>query len=176
MAYFQVTPGQTVTSSHMNTVMNQGLMSFATAAARNAAISAPVDGMMCYLADTGTVQQHNGFVWVGDTAWQTLTLLNGWVSVVTPQFRMDHRARVTIQGAVDPPASNAVVGNIGANYKPATVQIIPQYVNSGTITIGAALRVDNTIGELRYLAGTAIGSVTEFGLYGSWQADFKAVR
>jgi len=68
--YFQVSPGQTIASDHMNAAVNQGVIPFADAAARDAAIPAPTDGMVSTLLNTDTIDRHNGTAWepVGNRA------------------------------------------------------------------------------------------------------------
>lgn len=51
MTYFQVVPGAEVESAHMNTAIDQGAIPFPSAAARAAAIPAPHNGMLTWLAD-----------------------------------------------------------------------------------------------------------------------------
>jgi hypothetical protein len=64
MTYFQVVPGQVIGSDHMNTAINQGVVPFANAAARAAAIPAPAEGMITYLLDVKQNQQYIGGAWV----------------------------------------------------------------------------------------------------------------
>ena len=46
-------------------LMDQAVMVFASAGARNAAILSPTEGMMIYLTDVNQFQQYNGSAWVG---------------------------------------------------------------------------------------------------------------
>lgn len=45
-------------------LMAQAVMTFASAAARNAAVTAPAEGNLCYLADTNDFQIYDGAAWV----------------------------------------------------------------------------------------------------------------
>jgi hypothetical protein len=57
--------GEVATSSNvMNYLMKQAVMSFATAAARTAAISAPEEGMFSYQQDTDTYYMYTGAAWL----------------------------------------------------------------------------------------------------------------
>ena len=45
-------------------LMQQTVMVFTSTTARDAAITAPTEGMTCYLADTNVLQSYNGAAWV----------------------------------------------------------------------------------------------------------------
>ena len=62
--YQLVNPGDTIKSEHHNRAMNQAVLTFANAAARNAAITAPLPGMHSYLTDTRERHVYHG-------GWQT---------------------------------------------------------------------------------------------------------
>jgi hypothetical protein len=52
-------------ASDVNTLlMDQSVMTFASSAARGSAISAPIEGMVSYLADVNLFQHYNGTAWV----------------------------------------------------------------------------------------------------------------
>jgi hypothetical protein len=58
------TAGDTLTASQVNDyLMDQSVMRFASAAARNAAIPSPTEGMVCYLDDVNQIWYHNGSGW-----------------------------------------------------------------------------------------------------------------
>lgn len=61
--YQQVSPGQTVQSTWGNTVWNQTLNRFASAADRDAQWPAPPNGAICYLADLGLVYVRRSGAW-----------------------------------------------------------------------------------------------------------------
>jgi hypothetical protein len=55
-----------LTAADMNSyLMEQSVMVFASAGTRDAAILAPTEGMMVYLADVNKFQQYSGSAWVG---------------------------------------------------------------------------------------------------------------
>jgi len=60
---FQV--GEVLLSSDVNGYLMQGVLVFASAAARDAAITSPQEGQCCYLKDTDAVQTYSGSAWVG---------------------------------------------------------------------------------------------------------------
>ena len=69
--------------------------SYPTLSARDAAITAPYKGMLTYLQDTGTVQQHNGYVWVGDTGWRS-RFKKGMDVKITPNGKREYQTGVSL--------------------------------------------------------------------------------
>jgi hypothetical protein len=71
--------GTVLTASDVNTfLMNQSVMVFASAAARNTAITAPTEGMIAYLSDTNALTLYDGAAWVGAV---NTGSLNGYTGV-----------------------------------------------------------------------------------------------
>jgi hypothetical protein len=60
---FQV--GEVLLSSDVNGYLMQGVLVFANATARDAAITSPQEGQCCYLKDTDAVLTYSGSAWVG---------------------------------------------------------------------------------------------------------------
>lgn len=75
MAYKTFTAGTLATASDVQTyLMNQTVMVFADAAARNAALTAPSEGMITYQNASDHFTIYNGSAWIPfDTSWQTYT-------------------------------------------------------------------------------------------------------
>jgi hypothetical protein len=59
------TTGEVLTAADTNGYLMQGILVFASAAARDAAITSPQEGQCCYLKDTDAVQTYSGSAWVG---------------------------------------------------------------------------------------------------------------
>jgi len=60
--------GEKLTASNVNTyLMQQSMMVFASAAARNSAISSPSQGMTVYLSDEGRTHTYTGSAWKPNT-------------------------------------------------------------------------------------------------------------
>jgi hypothetical protein len=59
------TTGEVLTAGDVNGYLMQGVLVFASAAARDAAITSPQEGQCCYLKDTDAVQTYSGTAWVG---------------------------------------------------------------------------------------------------------------
>jgi hypothetical protein len=71
--------GTVLTASDVNTfLMNQSVMVFASASARNTAITSPTEGMIAYLSDTNALTLYDGSAWVGAV---NTGSLNGYTGV-----------------------------------------------------------------------------------------------
>jgi len=55
--------GDVLTAADTNGYLMQGVWVFASAAARDAAVTSPQEGNMCYLKDTDAVQYYSGSAW-----------------------------------------------------------------------------------------------------------------
>jgi hypothetical protein len=55
--------GDVLTAADTNGYLMQGVWTFANAAARDAAVTSPQEGNMCYLKDTDAVQYYSGSAW-----------------------------------------------------------------------------------------------------------------
>lgn len=75
MAYKTFTAGTLATASDVNTyLMKQSVMVFADAAARNAALTSPTEGMLTYQEGSDHLTVYNGSAWIPfDTIWTTYT-------------------------------------------------------------------------------------------------------
>jgi len=58
------TTGEVLTAANVNGYLMQGILVFASAAARDAAITSPQEGQACYLKDTNEVLTYSGSAWV----------------------------------------------------------------------------------------------------------------
>lgn len=71
------TAGSDALASQVNTyLMDQAVMTFASATARNSAISSPTEGMLTYLSDINQYQFYTGAVWqplAGEIPWLEAT-------------------------------------------------------------------------------------------------------
>ena len=58
------TSGEVLTAADTNGYLMQGILVFASASARNAAITSPQEGQYCYLKDTNSTEYYDGAAWV----------------------------------------------------------------------------------------------------------------
>jgi hypothetical protein len=62
--YLTFNPGQVLTSVEEQTAMDQVVLVYATAAARDAAVTSPLEGQFCYVAGTvETLTYYDGAAW-----------------------------------------------------------------------------------------------------------------
>lgn len=81
MAYTTVVSGTAITATWGNSdVRDQVIVPFASTAARDAAITSPVNGMRSYTTDTGTAWIYNGSAWV---EWGTTGAWKSWTPTLT---------------------------------------------------------------------------------------------
>ena len=65
--------GDVLTAADTNGYLMQGVWTFASATARDAAVTSPQEGNMCYLKDTDTVQYYSGSAWTAVSSGGSLT-------------------------------------------------------------------------------------------------------
>jgi hypothetical protein len=71
------TTGEVLTAADTNGYLMQGVLVFADAAARTAAITSPEEGQMSYLKDTNSTEYYSGSAWIAVSAGAaSYTLLN----------------------------------------------------------------------------------------------------
>lgn len=69
MPYRDFQVNEILTAANVNTyLMDQTIMTFADATARDAALTAPTEGMFCFLKDTDGVEYYTGSAWVAFTS------------------------------------------------------------------------------------------------------------
>ena len=86
------TTGEVLTAADTNGYLMQGVLVFASSAARSAAITSPQEGQMSYLKDTNSTEYYTGSAWTAlGTAAPSFSLLNSGGTSLTG-------ATVTISG------------------------------------------------------------------------------
>ncbi len=91
MAYKVFSNGDALTGGELNTyLMNQSVMTFASATARTAALPSPTEGMITYLDDTNTLYLWNG------SSWQNIVSVVGTGNIlINSNFLINQRAYVS---------------------------------------------------------------------------------
>ena len=91
MAYKVFSNGDALTGGELNTyLMNQSVMTFASATARTAALPSPTEGMVTYLDDTNTL-----YLWNGST-WQNIVSVVGTGNIlINSNFLINQRSYVS---------------------------------------------------------------------------------
>jgi hypothetical protein len=137
--------GDILTSTDANGYLMQGVWTFASAAARDAAVTSPQEGNVCYLKDTDAVMTYSGSAWVavgGSTAGVNL-LLNS-------NFAINQRAYVS--------AANLASGSYGfdrwkSNYTNTTLTFTAS-TQGQSLTINASGGLQQVIEQGLVPAGT----------------------
>ena len=144
--------GDVLSAADTNGYLMQGVLVFATAAARDAAITSPQEGQACYLKSTDAVMTYSGSTWVavgGATSFTT-----GTTDVATSQSTTStsYVDLATVQAATVTTGTKALViiktdVQNGASFN---VGGLMSYAVSGASTVAAS---DTTSTGLRFFAG-----------------------
>jgi hypothetical protein len=117
MTYRLFSTGEVLTAANVNTyLMNQAVMTFATAAARTTALSGVLaEGMVSYRTDAKILEYYNGSAWIADAS--TTAIQNSLVTT---------KGDIIAASASSTPArlgvGNGAVGNIPQNLLPDPAQ------------------------------------------------------
>ena len=82
------TTGEVLTAANVNGYLMQGVLVFASAAARDAAITSPQEGQACYLKDTNQVLTYSGTAWVAVGGGSPLTTKGDLYTYSTTDARL----------------------------------------------------------------------------------------
>ncbi|CAB4167328.1 hypothetical protein UFOVP1262_9 [uncultured Caudovirales phage] len=154
--------GDVLTAADTNGYLMQGVWTFASAAARDAAVTSPQEGNMCYLKDTDAVQYYSGSAWTPVSTSGSLTNL-----LLNSNFALNQRAYVS--------AANLASGTYGfdrwkSNYTNTTLTFTAS-TQGQSVTINASGGLQQVIEQglvpsgtyTLSWTGTATGRVYNFG-------------
>jgi hypothetical protein len=88
--------GDVLTAADTNGYLMQGIWTFANATARDAAVTAPVEGNTCYLKDTDVIQVYSGSAWVTKSGSSPLTTKGDVYTYSTTDARLAVGANDTV--------------------------------------------------------------------------------
>ena len=164
------TTGEVLSAGDVNGYLMQGVLVFASAAARTAAVTSPQEGQYSYLKDTNLTEYYTGSAWValGGGGLKPMTLLNAGGTALTGS------STVTVSGISNQQmlmvlfdgASTTSAGQMGIRINGITTS------NYRQVGIQAEAAVNNQLnaltsrwifGDTGTAAGTMMGAVMIFG-------------
>lgn len=169
MPYTTVVAGTTITASWANaSVRDQTVTPFATTAARDAAITVPVAGMLCVTTDTNTLWQYVSGAWVA------ITQPGAWTSW-TPTITQSAAVTVTIAHAVYARLGRMIVAHYrmtvtgaGVAANPIVMAGLPAVAARSVMLVGSGSVYDSSAGT-NYSSRVDFASTTtvEFRAHGT---------
>lgn len=121
------TTGEVLSAGDTNGYLMQGVLVFASAAARDAAITSPQEGQACYLKDTDAVMTYSGSAWVA---------VGGTVSFNTGKNYVATSQSTTSTTYVGLTTAQAVTVTTGTK---ALVSISASFQNAAGVNVGARM-------------------------------------
>jgi hypothetical protein len=121
------TTGEVLSAGDTNGYLMQGVLVFASAAARDAAITSPQEGQACYLKDTDAVMTYSGSAWAA---------VGGTVSFNTGKNYVATSQSTTSTSYVGLTTAQAVTVTTGTK---ALVSISASFENAAGVNVGARM-------------------------------------
>jgi len=119
LGFKDFTTGEVLTAADVDGYLMQGIWVFASAAARDAAVTSPQEGNACYLKDTNQVLTYSGSAWVAVGGGSPLTTKGDIYGFSTVDARIPVGANDTVLTADSTQALGvkwAAAGGAGANW------------------------------------------------------------
>jgi hypothetical protein len=156
--------GDVLTAADTNGYLMQGVWTFASAAARDAAVTSPQEGNMCYLKDTDAVQYYSGSAWTavgGASGGMTListTAVTATASLDMTSIPQTYKELVIYVSGVyeNSGAGQSLTWN---NYTSGFSYNVIQASNANTVSVSTSSGSVNLGGSLRFVAGSGSGSM-----------------
>jgi hypothetical protein len=160
--------GDVLTAADTNGYLMQGVWAFASATARDAAVTSPQEGNMCYLKDTDATYYYNGSAWVGTNGITLLstTTLTGASTAISSISQSYKDLYVTVEGAYAATSGSTIQiqGNTSNSF-----QMVGSYNVAGAGSPTNYSQTWNSSLNLPLIAGSAIGGY----LTSAWNFTIK---
>lgn len=154
--------GEVLTAGDINGYLMQGVNVFATAAARDAAITSPQEGQACYLKDTDAVMTYSGTAWVavggGGMTLISTTAITATASIDLTSIPGTYNELVIIvDGAFE---NSGVAQSLTLNNATTLFTYAYQQAsNANTVIVSTSASSILLCGSLRFAAGSGSGSI-----------------
>jgi hypothetical protein len=160
------TTGEVLTAADTNNFLMQGVLVFDDAAARDAAITAPVEGQVVYLKDTNAVLSYDGTSYVGVGGSSPLTTKGDLYTFSTSDTRLGVGANGTVLTAASGEATGlewaapsaggmTLISTTTLTGSTVTISSIPQTYNNLQLVITSFLpSVDGVALRMRFNANS----------------------
>jgi hypothetical protein len=134
------TTGDVLSAGDTNGYLMQGVWVFASAAARDAAVTSPQEGNMCYLKDTDAVQSYSGSAWVAVGGTASFNTASAVVATGEATTSTSYVALTTALAVTVTTGTKALV-SIGSRFGNGATTNTSQYMGfaiSGATTVAAS--------------------------------------
>ena len=185
------TTGEVLTAADTNGYLMQGVLVFASAAARDAAITSPQEGQFAYLKDTNATTYYTGSAWAasgggGGKVLQVVSTTNSTAKTITSTTYTDTNLTLSItptaatskvlilitqmsetssNGATNKGSGLRIVRDSTSIYEPAIGKYEMQYVQAGSGPIDVLAPI-----SLSYLDSPATTAATTYKTQGALNA------
>ena len=177
------TTGEVLTAADTNGYLMQGVLVFADAAARTAAITSPQEGQMSYLKDTNSVESYSGSAWVAvggssgfpaaTTYTPTITATSGTPTTVTATGNYSQSGKFVV---VNVSVSITTVGTAAGSIR----FTLPIAAKSGSAFCVGAGTEGNTTGSMAQIYinpvnSTSYGEIRRYDFASLWVNGYNPV-
>jgi hypothetical protein len=184
LGFKDFTTGEVLTAADVDGYLMQGIWVFASAAARDAAVTSPQEGNACYLKDTNQVLTYSGSAWVAVGGGSPLTTKGDVYGFSTVDARIPIGANNTVltadstqalglkwaapaaggaytlinTGGTTLTGSSVTIGSIPGTYKDLYLQV-SNYLPGSAALLQMRYNGSSTANTYYHIQGTVFGSV-----------------
>lgn len=142
LGFKDFTTGEVLTAADVDGYLMQGIWVFASAAARDAAVTSPQEGNACYLKDTNQVLTYSGSAWVAVGGGSPLTTKGDLYTYSTTDTRLGVGANNTVLTADSSTATGLKWATPASGGK--VLQVVTAQTTTST-TIATSTYTDTTL-------------------------------